>query len=61
MEAKILLQSQNAFDLAFPPLEILVGNAEGKKWKREVETGENVYFPNPEILLWEAEGERGKV
>ena len=38
MEARILLQSQNASDLAFAPLEICLGKAEEEtrkeKWKR---------------------------
>ena len=44
MEAKILLHSQNASNLAFSPLEIHLGKEKGTNQKREVGTSHNVGF-----------------
>ena len=42
-----MLQSQNAFDLVFLPLEIHLGKEEGENQKREVEIGKNVDVLTP--------------
>ena len=55
MEARSLLQNQNASDLAFLPIEIHLGNAEGENWKKRSGNGNNVCFPHLEIFLWKAE------
>ena len=55
---EILLQIQNAFDLAFPPFDISLGKVEGGKSKREVETGQNVGFSTPRSTYGRAEGKK---
>ena len=61
MEVGILLQSQNASDLAFPPIEICLGKEEGGNWKRVVETRKKDVFFDSKIRLQKVETGRRKV
>ena len=61
MEARSLLQSQNASDLVFLHLEIRLGKANEGNQKRAVESRKNVVFTHPGIRLRKVEGRSKKV